>query len=346
MLQGQRKAFTLIELLVVIAIIAVLIGLLVPAVQQVRESAARMQCGNNLKQLGIAMHGYHGAYKHFPPGFRMGGTDPIHDGEATAFTYLLPYLEGDTTFKIYDMNQLWYATGNQQAVTTSIPIFLCPSNAGAAILDLTIYGQGASLPPTAGSTDYALCHGANGSLYWDATKIPLSVRGLFNMQREGVTKTGVRIEEVTDGLSTTLAMGDAASGAATIHVRNPNTGAVDGNAKLIQAWGAANFGPVGAGYANNYYGSVFAVTAQYGQLNPPGDEPMNRNPATATAYAGDPTGNNSGSPQDSVSGFRSLHIGGCNFLFGDGSVRFLYTSIAPATYRGLSTYAGGEAVSE
>src|ERR1700722_477978 len=90
----MRRAFTLIELLVVIAIIAILIALLVPAVQKVREAAARAQCVNNLKQMALAMHNYHGVFKNFPPGSLFAAANLGDDGVATGFPYLLPYLEG------------------------------------------------------------------------------------------------------------------------------------------------------------------------------------------------------------------------------------------------------------
>src|SRR5262245_10829087 len=106
LLSRRWRGFTLIELLVVIAIIAILIGLLLPAVQKVREAAARMKCGNNLKQIGIGLHNYHSAFDKFPPmsrynGLRTGGIPTQTQGErGNLWIYLLPYIEQDNVYKL------------------------------------------------------------------------------------------------------------------------------------------------------------------------------------------------------------------------------------------------------
>jgi prepilin-type N-terminal cleavage/methylation domain-containing protein/prepilin-type processing-associated H-X9-DG protein len=347
-MRRARRAFTLIELLVVIAIIAILIGLLLPAVQKVREAANRIRCGNNLKQLGLALHSYHDTLGCLPPGLITGGENAC-DAQATGFTCILPFLEQDNTYKRYHFSDPWFEPSNYDAVGVLVKIFFCPSNREDGLIDLApIAAQwGMTLPPVAAGCDYAFCRGANGALYSDSNRIPRNVQGVFNLRPAGELFGGLRLTQITDGTSMTLAMGDAAAGTDTLLVRdlsNPDQPAINpltgGTVVIQQSWSAAGVGD----NVHPWYGSVLAVSAQYGALSDPRDEPMNRRLITPTVYGGDPYGDDR-TGKDLISGFRSRHTNGCNFLFCDGSVRFLSQSIAPVTYRALSTFAGHEVIS-
>src|SRR5437879_1086509 len=134
MRDSRRKGFTLIELLVVIAIIAILIGLLVPAVQKVREAAARAQCTNNLKQIGLALHSYHGANKYFPPGYIDGNTDPastpdndVGPGWGWA-SFILPYVDQGSLYSQIDFTQAVGTGVNAQVSQTPLAFYQCPAD--------------------------------------------------------------------------------------------------------------------------------------------------------------------------------------------------------------------------
>jgi prepilin-type N-terminal cleavage/methylation domain-containing protein/prepilin-type processing-associated H-X9-DG protein len=350
---AARRAFTLVELLVVIAIIAVLLGLLLPAVQRVREAANRSRCLNNLHQLGLALHAYHDARNGLPAGMAL-RTDNVSDAEYSGFTSLLPFLEQDNTHKLYHFDKVWWDTDNYQAVGLEVKLFYCPSNrvGGAMNLDPIAVQWSCPLPPKAGSLDYAMSRGATGSLFAeksytpDDRRTPATVKGLFGIRPIEEAEAAVKFTDVTDGLSGTFAIGDAAGGMPGLVVRSladPNVPAIDPEtgqpAIMEQTWAAAGAGDP----AHPWYGCVLATTAQYGMAPDPLDEPMNRKLLTPSIFTFEVYGDNR-SFKNFLPGFRSRHNGGCNFLFADGSSRFVRQSIAPAAYRALSTIAAGEAV--
>src|SRR5262249_50615747 len=175
---GPRRGFALGEVLVVIAIMAILMGLLLPAVQRVRASAQRIHCASNLRQLGLALHMHHNLNGAFPPGM-MSSTPNVCNAEATGFTCLLPFLEQDPTYRLYNFRAPRFGPSNYQAVGVGVKLFFCPSNRSNGEMDLTAIAAhwNTPLPPSAGSTDYAFCKGSNGALTIDGAGAPGEVRG-------------------------------------------------------------------------------------------------------------------------------------------------------------------------
>jgi prepilin-type N-terminal cleavage/methylation domain-containing protein/prepilin-type processing-associated H-X9-DG protein len=195
----HRQAFTLIELLVVIAILSILIGLLLPAVQKVREAAARMKCGNNLKQIGLACHSYHDALGSLPPGYLSlihytdGATDTSPGWGWAAF--LLPYLEQDTLYRQINFAQAVQESPASQVV---LQMFLCPSDVvTAAPFVLT----DATFTPvaTAAPSSYAATCGPDASDVADPTGLGIFYRN-----------SNTRLTDITDGTSSTTMIGDRA----------------------------------------------------------------------------------------------------------------------------------------
>src|SRR5262245_24569385 len=203
---SQRRrthGFTLIELLVVIAIIAVLIGLLLPAVQKVREAAARMKCQNNLKQIGLACHNYESAMGFLPPAYRgqqIGGAPQYYDLWGT-LALLTPYLEQTNVYNAIDLTQTMYQLtppyyiNSQTAVTAFVSIFMCPSDKSQAVAVGAYVPAGVALGPT----NYAFCLGTGttkGRTGWAGS--PYDADGVFYAQSK------LRITDIGDGTSNTV----------------------------------------------------------------------------------------------------------------------------------------------
>ena len=187
---SHRRAFTLVELLVVIAIIGILVALLLPAVQFAREAARRTQCSNNLKQLGLALHGYHDTHKRFPSGI-IASEDDFRDGLHSGFALLLPFFEEQNLHRAYDFDTAWRSGNNLALAQTRVDVLLCPSSGNQVPQDGGVPGA---------ATDYAL---SKGPLAYLCAKA--SGGGMFDIN------SGVRIAEILDGTSHTFAIGEAAS---------------------------------------------------------------------------------------------------------------------------------------
>src|SRR5262245_23885721 len=173
----KRTAFTLVELLVVIAIIGILIGLLLPAVQKVREAANRMACRNNLKQIGLALHNHHDAYGYLPAGYSVAGTDNLEMGGFGGLVHLLPFLEQEALFRRWDLNGKWYVAPNSDLMPTQLKVFYCPSNRTSGLIDMQYLVPIAGRPlPNLAACDYLLCRGANAALC-ENIQIPPAGRG-------------------------------------------------------------------------------------------------------------------------------------------------------------------------
>jgi prepilin-type N-terminal cleavage/methylation domain-containing protein/prepilin-type processing-associated H-X9-DG protein len=303
--QERRQGFTLIELLVVIAIIAILIALLLPAVQKVREAAARTQCTNNLKQLALAMHHYENVHRTYPP-----LQDPnILMGWAI---FLLPYVEQQQVDRIYDRTKDFYHPVNQPAVNVVLPVHVCPSTPGDHL----------AKPIGPNTTTYPNNTAQVGDYYpvrsfWDNASDPNDeIAGAYG----GINLNGppTVVAEITDGLSNTLMYYESAGQPTTYQgkIAVPCTKST-APSNCVRNW----FSPWASLHNSRIYSWTFDGTIKGAK------GPCVINCSNDLAY-----------------GVYSFHPGGANMGVCDGSVRFLSESTSKATLRALVSRQGGEVI--
>jgi prepilin-type N-terminal cleavage/methylation domain-containing protein/prepilin-type processing-associated H-X9-DG protein len=305
---GPSRGFTLIELLVVIAIIAVLVGLLLPAVQKVREAAARAKCQNNLKQIGLAFHNHESVFGHWPAGYTFTPSPPNMHGWAV---FLLPYLEQENLFRSYDRTVPFFSPPNAAPIRQVLPGFQCPSTPRADPVVSFDMPAGAipgfpALTWQMATSDYGVVGGVR---FWEVV-----VGGSGGGDRHGALRVNevTKVQAVTDGLSSTVLVGEIAGRPALYRqgrLVDPNAGALC----------------YGGGWADATNGeNWFTGSSADGAVSP----------GTCVVNCTNETGR----------GFYAFHPGGANVALCDGSVRFLPASTPGATVYFLVTRQKGEVV--
>ncbi|MBA4190564.1 MAG: prepilin-type cleavage/methylation domain-containing protein [Planctomycetaceae bacterium] len=323
----RKKGFTLIELLVVIAIIAVLIGLLLPAVQKVREAAARMKCGNNLKQLGLALHNYEssqGAY----PALGSYSTTSTSDGWSVP-ARLLPYVEQESLQRLIDFS-ISYST--QPTVTQfRVPILVCPSE----VKDQP--------RPDGAITHYPLNYGANAGTWflYNPTTGQGTGDGAFVVNR------ATRVGDFSDGMSNTIAFAEVK--AWTPYLRDGGSPAVLGTARPADPATAVAYG--GSFKADS--GHTEWVDARVHQSGVTTTFPPNTKVSYTNAgvlydvdFNSSREGKTTTLPTYAAVTSRSYHPNGVSIVLMDGSVRFVTNAVNASTWLWLGTRAGGEVLGE
>jgi prepilin-type processing-associated H-X9-DG protein len=312
---------------VVIAIIATLIALLLPAVQKVREAAHRTGCQNNLKQIGLALHGYHDGKKNFPGNTRPSAT--ANSARMRWFTKVLPYLEQANISRQYDPTTNWDSSTNLPLTSIPLDVGLCPAAPEPRRLDgnPALTGSWSSTVGTVAVSDYAGIYGLHPTF--------LTANGITQPNPEGIlTKVDgakIAIADVLDGLSNTIYVIE--SGGRPYLYQGTQRQGTSWQTKGVNGGGwprpATDLWLIGSSKDGTAVGGPFTINANNG-FDHAGNYPVQ---VTSPPLGSD----GSGQPY-------SFHSGGAHALFGDGSVHFLADDIAPGVIASLVTRAGGEVI--
>ncbi|MCC6418817.1 MAG: DUF1559 domain-containing protein [Gemmataceae bacterium] len=302
----RRSAFTLIELLVVIAIIAILIGLLLPAVQKVREAANRAQCQNNLKQLGLALHNYHDTRKSLPYGYKIEVTGDYHRRDCW-YQRILPYLEQQALYNLYEADRTEYIHQINNTISwTPVSTLVCPSDGEGP-------GKGGNGGTTSFQGSYAVCAG-NGALSGTTRTVISSIPGGYFG-----ASTKYRID-CPDGSSNTLLTSEGI-------LRN----------------GGGAWGELGSYWGGAVHGGYAFATFEAPNTTVP--DRVYSCKSTTYPNAPCENGNAGGLP-GRYNFARSYHTGGVNVGLGDGSVRFVQDTVDLITWQRLGDRADGQVIGE
>lgn len=315
----SRRGFTLVELLVVIAIIGVLVALLLPAVQQAREAARRMQCGNHLKQLTLALHNYESTYRTLPPS-RITVGNSRHGWSAMT----LPFIEQNAIYDIYDFSVRWSNAVNFPATSSVINTYMCPSApSGRMLPPADAQSNHVPAPPTGfGPADYSSTNELRRSFY-ESNGMPLPLGIQRGMPGAMDRNMGTRFADILDGLSNTLMLAERAARPEIYVAGKRPIGIV-----VADGWGWADFDSIS--------GSVNGASADGLLLNSTsGSSPFN---TTINGRCAINCTNNSE--------YYSFHPGGINISRADGSGRFLSDTVSAEILAALVTRAGREVLAD